>query len=122
MWDAMDHINAGDKTKAAQLCRKALRTYPHGTDALATLAEIESETTEQFLTRLRQTVAAGRQDLGPKCFKEDKGYFWGLIETRPFMRAMATLADTLISIGTPEARDEAIVIHEEMLALNPNDN
>lgn len=30
-----------------------------------------------------------------KCFKEDKGYFWKLIETRLYMRSKTGLADCL---------------------------
>jgi tetratricopeptide (TPR) repeat protein len=86
------------------------------------LAEIESETVRDYVDRMRHAVDAGRRDLGPECFKEAKGHFWGLIETRPFMRAMAMLSDALIGWGTAEAVDESIKIQEEMLELNPNDN
>jgi len=121
MYDAMDAI-FDDEERTASLCRKALKLYPDCVDALSMLAELECETTDEYMTRLREAVEAGRRDLGPKCFKEDKGYFWGLLETRPFMRAMALLADALIRSATPEATDEAIAIYEEMLELNPNDN
>ncbi len=121
MWDAMKVIHDDDR-KAATLCRKALDIYPDCTDALTMLAEIETDTVRDFVNAMRRAVEAGRHDLGPKCFKEDIGHFWGLIETRPFMRAMAMLADALIQWGTHEAVDEAIEIHEEMLDLNPNDN
>jgi len=122
MWDAMDHINAGDEQKAARLCRKALEVYPKCTDALTMLAEIEVDTVRDYVERMREAVETGRRDLGPKCFKVDKGHFWGLLETRPFMRAMAQLAFALLDWGTPEHINEAIEIFEEMIELNPNDN
>ncbi len=122
MWDAMEHINAGDEQKAASLCRKALEVYPKCTDALTMLAEIEVDTVRDYVERMREAVDAGRHELGPKCFREDKGHFWGLLETRPFMRAMAQLAFALLDWGTPEHVDEAIEIFEEMIELNPNDN
>lgn len=106
----------------AGICRKALHTYPDCIDALTMLADIESQTTNGYVDQMRVALAAGRRDLGPSCFKEDKGYFWGLIETRPFMRAMAQLAFALLDWGTPQRVDEAIEIFEEMLELNPNDN
>ncbi len=121
VWNAMEIIHK-DQEGAAQLCRRALKIYPDCVDAITTLADIESERTFQYVDRLREAVAAGRRDLESKCFKEDKGTFWGLIETRPFMRAMAMLSQALIEWGTPEAVDEAIEVQKEMLELNPNDN
>jgi tetratricopeptide (TPR) repeat protein len=45
--------------------------------------------------------------------------FWGLIETRPYMRALHALAEILWDNG---AHEEAIAMMEKMLHLNPNDN
>src|SRR5439155_23187846 len=47
------------------------------------------------------------------------GYFWGLLETRPYMRARLGLAH---SLWTAARREEAVRHLEEMLRLNPNDN
>src|SRR5205814_78726 len=47
------------------------------------------------------------------------GHFWGLIETRPHMRASAALAETLWALGR---REEAVAHQRELLRLNPNDN
>ena len=121
-WDAMEAASVGDGAKAESLCRKALGVYPDCVDALTMLAEIECELTKDYVERLREAVEAGRRDLGPACFREDRGYFWGLIETRPFMRAMAQLGFALLDWGTPEHVDEAIGVFEEVLALNPDDN
>ena len=64
-------------------------------------------------------VAAGERSLGKKFFKENTGYFWGLIETRPYMRARLQLAELLRGAGREE---EAIGHYEGLLELNPNDN
>ncbi len=121
MWNAMDLLGR-DNEQAAALCRRALSIYPDCVDALAMLADLECHIVKDHVDAMRNAVAAGRRDLGPKCFKRERGHFWGLIETRPFMRAMARLAHSLVEWGTPEHIDEAITIHEEMLDLNPNDN
>ena len=121
MWDAMDLV-ARDPQESARLCREALQRYPDCVDALAMLAELECERTIDYVEGLRQAVEAGRRDLGAAFFKRERGYFWGLIETRPFMRAMAQLAFALLDWGTPERIDEAIEVFEEMLELNPEDN
>lgn len=121
MWDAMDLV-AEDPRKSASLCREALQRYPDCVDALTMLAELECERTIDHVEGLRRAVEAGRRDLGAAFFKRERGYFWGLIETRSFMRAMAQLAFALLDWGTPERVEEAIEVFEEMLELNPNDN
>jgi len=63
--------------------------------------------------------AAGERSLGEDFFEENAGHFWGILETRPYMRARALLAESLAEAGQ---RDEAITHYEAMLALNPNDN
>jgi len=100
----------------------ALEIYPDCVDAMNLLADLECDLLKDYVEAKRRAVEAGRRDLGPEVFEQEKGYFWGMIETRPFMRAMAGLADALFQWGQPEHVDEAIEIYEEMLDLNPNDN
>ena len=50
---------------------------------------------------------------------EEVGHFWGITETRPFMRATHGLADALHDAGQTR---EAIAQYQELLRLNPNDN
>jgi tetratricopeptide (TPR) repeat protein len=121
MWDAMDLIGR-DHKRATKLCQEALSLYPDCVDALTMLADLESETKEAYVEAMAQAIEAGRRDLGSGYFKNERGMFWGLIETRPFMRAMAQYANSLIECGKLIQIDEAILIAEEMLELNPNDN
>ena len=51
--------------------------------------------------------------------ENDQGYFWGLLETRPYMRALAGLANDHKQCGR---LDKSIDIYQKMLVLNPNDN
>jgi len=118
-WEAMEHMG-GDEARAAQLCRQALDIYPDCVDALHMLADIESQWQRDFIVGVNKAIEAGRRELGEEYFIENKGYFWGLIETRPFMRAMGALAQCLAE--NEYSQDRAIVVHEEMLELNPNDN
>ena len=118
-WQAME-CWGHDDDKAAKLCRKALAIYPDCVDALHMLADIESQWERDFTARIRGAIEAGRRELGEQFFRENKGCFWGIIETRPFMRAMGALAQVLA--GNEYHLDEAIAVHEEMLDLNPNDN
>jgi tetratricopeptide (TPR) repeat protein len=64
-------------------------------------------------------VEAGELALGPRGFKEYAGHFWGFLETRPYMRARAGLASTLLQLGDV---DGALAHYRDMLKLNPNDN
>lgn len=121
VWEAVDLLGS-DNERAAESCRRALKIYPDCVDAMSILAELECQRVRDYVAALRKAVEAGRRDLGPGYFKEDRGYFWGLIETRPFMRAMAQLVESLLEWGTEQHIDEAISIQEEMLELNPNDN
>ncbi len=118
-WDAMEHMGQ-DEDRAAELCRKALDIYPDCVDAIHMLANIESQWERDFVIGIRKAIEAGRRELGDDFFRQNKGYFWGLIETRPFMRAMGALAEALAD--NEYHLDEAISLHEEMLELNPNDN
>ena len=105
--------------KRIKLAEEALEIYPNLADAYLILADEKAKTLEQALEFLEKAVAVGREDLGEEFIRENTGHFWGLTETRPFMRAKANLAETLWELGR---RDEAITRYEECLRLNPNDN
>lgn len=119
-YDAMEYMCRNEE-KAASLCRKALSTYPDCVDALAMLAEIESKSSKDYINAMEKAVKAGRKYLGKDYFEQERGSFWGLLETRPFMRAMAQLGQGYMELGK-KGYDKAIEIFEEMLELNPNDN
>jgi tetratricopeptide (TPR) repeat protein len=64
-------------------------------------------------------IVAGKRTLGDKMFQENIGRFWGILETRPYMRAVLGRANVLQELGE---RDEAVKQYWELLRLNPNDN
>jgi tetratricopeptide (TPR) repeat protein len=64
-------------------------------------------------------VRAGERALGEEFFTEEVGNFWGILETRPYMRAREGLANALWALGE---RDQALAHYREMLELNPVDN
>ncbi len=105
-------------TKGKKLVNQALELDPNNADAYNYLASIEKNI-EGAIKMFEKAIKAGEKTLGKKFFKEEKGYFWGMIETRPYMRAKAGLADCLYA---KKEVDKAIEIYEEMLELNPNDN
>jgi tetratricopeptide (TPR) repeat protein len=116
MYEAWDERNP--KRRIA-LARKALQQSPDCADAYVLLAEEEARSLGAALKYYEEGVAAGERALGKRAFKEDVGHFWGLLETRPYMRARQGLANTLWQMGRKE---EAQAHFRELLRLNPNDN
>lgn len=101
------------------LAHEALALSPDCADAYVLLAEEEADTAARALDFYQQGVAAGERALGAGYFDENAGHFWGLLETRPYMRAREGLANMLWSLGR---RAEAAAHYREMLRLNPSDN
>jgi tetratricopeptide (TPR) repeat protein len=101
-----------------KLAREALRLWPDCTEAWVLRAE-EMPDRERRTELYRQAVEAGERTLGPKPFAEDVGHFWGILETRPYMRARNGLAGALWAAGR---HDEAIAHWQDLLRLNPEDN
>lgn len=104
-------------SKGKKLVKQALELDPNNADAYNYLASIEKDI-DKAIVMFEKAIKAGEKTLGKKFFKE-KRYFWGMLETRPYMRAKAGLADCLYA---KKEVDKAIEIYEEMLELNPNDN
>jgi tetratricopeptide (TPR) repeat protein len=115
LYDAFEEPN---RKKRLELVHKALSIYPNSPDAYNILGE-EAGTLEEALTWYKKGVEAGEKELGKKFFAENAGHFWGLIETRPYMRAKENYARTLWEMGKKE---KVVEQYEEMLRLNPNDN
>jgi len=104
--------------KQIQLVRKALQICPDCADAYVLLAE-RCSAPEKALNFYAEGVAAGERALGTQFFEEEAGHFWGILQTRPYMRARFGLAQCLEESGN---LDEAVKHYRELLRLNPNDN
>jgi tetratricopeptide (TPR) repeat protein len=116
---AFDAMQAESKAEALKLAKRALRKDPDCVDALVLLGSIESDSPRKMIEALKKAVEAGERSLGAKYFKDNKGHFWGLLDTRPYMRAMEQLAGLLRAEGF---KLDAIKHFEKILELNPNDN
>lgn len=112
-------LEASSCRKAVKLAHQALALYPNLADAWILLGEHEANTPGTCLPYFEKAVEAGRADLGEEFFRNNEGHFWGMVESRPFMRAKAFLAQVLWDLGR---EDEAIANYQECLRLNPNDN
>ena len=78
-----------DPKRRVALARKALEISPDCADAYTLLAEETAGSLTEALNLYRQGVKAGERALGKEAFEEDVGHFWGILETRPYMRARA---------------------------------
>ena len=116
MYDAWDEPNPATRII---LAHQALEISPDCADAYVLLAEDQADSLQTALEFYKKGIEAGERALGDKFFEENTGYFWGMIETRPYMRALYGYAGNLRELGNYE---EAVEVFERMLHLNPNDN
>ena len=116
MYEAFDTPSA---PRRLQLARQALKISPDCADAYVLLAEEVAQTPWESIRYYQDGMAAGERALGAEEFAECIGHFWGLIETRPYMRARLGLAQLLAALGR---RLEAIEHYRALLHLNPGDN
>ena len=113
-------LQAYDETpaKGKKLIKQALELDPDNADAYNYLASVENDV-DKALALYRQAVEAGERALGEEFIQENKGHFWGLFETRPYMRAKSGVAGCLYAKNRVNA---TIEVYREMIELNPNDN
>lgn len=104
--------------KRIQLAEAALEIYPNSSDAYLILAE-EAENEHEARASLKLGMDAGRRELGELFFEKNKGHFWELSETRPYIRICKSYAESCWFGGNGE---EAAKTLEHILELNPEDN
>lgn len=114
-----DAWETDDPKEACNLFEQALALDRNNVDAWLGLMQYTPLEQEERITFLQRLVEMGAENLGKKAFKTDKGHFWGILETRPYMRVRSQLAQALVEANR---LDEAIREHEGMLELNPGDN
>lgn len=101
------------------LAYKALSVSKDCADAYVLLADEAAPDYAEAIRFLEDGVRAGERALGERMFAEDAGNFWGILETRPYMRARFDLAHLLSLTGE---RAQAIIHMQDLLRLNPGDN
>lgn len=114
-----DAMELESMTDVESMAREALGISPDCADAYLLLSELESSYSEPEFDLIEQAVSAGERAIGPEFFEENAGYFWSMLETRPYMRARFRLVQSLAVRGKME---EAVTNCWEMLKLNPPDN
>lgn len=127
LWEAQeltfDAYDTPSARRRVEVVKQALARHPWCGDAYGILAT-EAPPDTAFAIHLWRLAGAAAEfaikaELGEDAFETCEGEFWGLLETRPYMRARAGLSNALWRRGEREA---AVAIDLELLRLNPNDN
>ncbi len=113
-----DAWETDDLETVLKLIRKAIKKSPLCADAYSFYFDISEEPPASKISHLETALYAASIALGED-LQEFAGRFWGFVETRPYMRAKAALADALWESGNFYP---AMAHCREMLSLNPNDN
>ena len=113
---------AATKAKAEKYIKKALELEPDNMDAVsASLDLIEDNDTWEYYQRLSEAVKNGTAFMEKEGLMDEKniGKFWGILETRPYMRLLNRYAAFMAEAGmmTLAARE-----YEQMIRLSENDN
>ncbi|HEV8045614.1 MAG TPA: hypothetical protein VGP38_10560 [Rubrobacter sp.] len=114
-----DAFDTDDPQRRVELAEEALQISEDCADAYVLLAEETAEEAEEARELYEAGTRAGEQALGEETFTKEAGNFWGILETRPYMRAREGLASTLWVLGE---REQALSHYRRILELNPNDN
>ncbi len=115
--DMLERAHLARGRRGVLIARQALEVWPDCADAYSFLAG-RAPDRESAVRLYERGMAAVERAMGTETF-EQAGDFWGILETRPYMRARAGLARVLVE---QERLAEAVAHYQEMLRLNPNDN
>lgn len=113
----LEFLDQGDEEKAGRYFFKSIEidpTYADGYNHLGNIAWRKGDW-KQAESLYRKALECAE----PEVKDIPEGGFWGILETRPYMRALHGLGLTAWKQGRLE---EAIKIFQQMLKLNPNDN
>ncbi len=111
----------GDDREALRLVRKAIKLDPTDLDAGLMEIRLGEKNPLNAIKRLRLLTDQGRHQLEKAGFFDEEhiGEFWGIMETRPYMRVRGQYASALKELGMlRQAANEA----EDMIRLNEGDN
>ena len=113
----LDLLEQGDEKEAGHYFFRSIEidpTYADGYNHLANIAWRKGEW-EQAEGLYRKALELAE----PEVKDAPKGSFWGILETRPYMRALHGLG---LTTWKQNRLEEAVGFFKQMLKFNPNDN
>ena len=123
--DAYDYLEMAQTTldvkEAIRYAQKALKLDPYCLDAELIIAQAKSGDMEELKKNMEKVIRKGEEQLAQREISKeaDAGSFYGLFETRPYMRVRKEYLELLITQGRYR---RAIREAEELIRLNENDN
>lgn len=106
---------------ALKYAKEALKLDPHNYDAEAMIIDLKAKDETKLVRDLAKAVERATRHMEEEGYFEDEdiGHFWGILETRPYMRLRGKYVHSLLQCGMIcQARREC----EELLRLCENDN
>ena len=122
VYDYLDlAFEADTDSERVKYAKKVLKLDKDNLDAEYLIASATSADSLEMLKKLEKVMKHGNEIMErEKYFDEENiGHFWGIFETRPYMRIKCSYANTLVENGMMK---KAIKEYEEILKLNENDN
>lgn len=121
-WDYLDMAYEADSEEdALKYAKKALKLDSNCLDAEMMITELTIEDHEELKIKYEQLIAKEEAHLKDEDILKDEnvGSFWGIVETRPYMRLKFAYLQLLIDMGKFRM---AIKACEELLELSEDDN
>lgn len=113
-------LQAGEMedSDAQNIALMAIQIDPDCIYAYELLGDLEDDDNKS-IAFYKKGITIGRKALGKEFIKENRGLFWSIPETRPFLRCLAGYAATLSEL---KMFNEVISVYEQILTLNIKDN
>lgn len=118
----MAYDESNGKVLRKRCFRKALELDPQNLDAQLCLLMLDFDgvnNAEKILERLEELEKKAEAEITENNYWEDKGEFYLVFETRPYMRLLRTKLEIYKVINKTQ---DVIALSERMLELNTNDN
>ena len=112
---------APTKAKAEKYIKKALELEPDNMDAISASLDMIEGSKWEYYQKLSEAVKNGTRFMEKEGLMDGDsiGEFWGILETRPYMRLLNRYADFMAEAGMMGL---AAKEYEEMIRLSENDN
>ena len=112
--------NAKNKKEAIRLAKKAYEKSSECFDAILFQCDLEDDGIKRMKLLDKSLEFEKNRLIEKKYFdKENIGYFYGIFETRPYIRGLVTKIEYLLEDGKLR---QAVNMCKEVLRLNKNDN
>lgn len=122
VWYYLDlAYEANSKREALKYAKKALKMDKSCLDAEVLIADLSIDDPEKLKAKYERLIKKAEKSLKEEgIFDEDSiGHFWGIMETRPYMRLRGLYLKLIVSMGKLK---KAVSQCQELLELSSSDN